>query len=69
MSFRTLFDAFIGAYEYSDNEAYLMSSSILTMVHVFISNIFLFNYLVAILSTVYNIMEDEGEFSFKANKY
>lgn len=39
------------------------------MIHVFISNIFMLNYLVAILSTVYEIMKDEGEFSFKANKY
>lgn len=27
------------------------------------------NYLVAILATVYEVMKDEGEFSFKANKY
>ena len=39
------------------------------MVHVFISNVFMLNYLVAILSTVYEIMQDEGEFSYKANKY
>jgi hypothetical protein len=46
-----------------------MSNSLLTMLHVFISNIFLLNYLVAILATVYEIMKDEGEFSYKANKY
>lgn len=39
------------------------------MIHVFISNIFMLNYLVAILATVYEIMKDEGEFAFKANKY
>jgi len=69
MSYRTLFDALIGAYVYTDNEAFILSNSILTMVHVFISNVFMLNYLVAILSTVYEIMKDEGEFSFKANKY
>lgn len=68
-SYRTLFDALIGAYVYTASPNYLMSNSILTMVHVFISNIFMLNYLVAILSTVYEIMRDEGEFSFKANKY
>jgi hypothetical protein len=41
----------------------------MTMLHVFISNIFLFNYLVAILSTVFSIMQDEGEFAYKASKY
>lgn len=68
-TYRTLFDALIGAYVYTDNEAFLMSNSLLTMIHVFISNIFLLNYLVAILATVYEIMKDEGEFSYKSNKY
>jgi hypothetical protein len=48
----------IGAYSYTPAENYLMSNSILTMIHVFISNIFLLNYLVAILATVYEIMKD-----------
>jgi hypothetical protein len=39
------------------------------MIHVFLGNIFLLNYLVAILSTVYEIMKDQGEFSYKSNKY
>ena len=69
LSIRTLFDAFMGAYAYSDDPSFKMSNSILTMVHVFISNIFLLNYLVAILSTVYEIMQEEGEFAFKSNKY
>lgn len=53
LSFRSLFDAMIGTYEYADDSNYAMSSSILTIVHLFLSNIFLMNYLVAILSTVY----------------
>lgn len=69
MSYRTLFTALTGAYAYSTDPSFETSNSILTMVHVFISNIFMLNYLVAILSTVYEIMKDEGEFSFKANKY
>jgi len=39
------------------------------MLHVFISNIFLLNYLVAIISTVYTNMIDIGEFKYKRNKY
>lgn len=69
MSLRTLFDAMMGAYAYTDNESYSSSNSILTVIHVFLSNIFLLNFLVAILSTVYEIMEEHGEFSFKRNKY
>jgi hypothetical protein len=56
ISLRYLFDAMIGAYVYTDSTNYTMSNSIITMVHVFMGNIFLINYLVAILSTVYNIM-------------
>jgi hypothetical protein len=69
MSLRTLFDGMLGSYNYTEDEAYLISNSILTMVHVFLSNIFLLNFLVAILSTVYEIMMEHGEFSFKSNKY
>ena len=69
MAFRALYDAMIGSYAYSTAPNYQMSNSILTVIHVFISNIFLINFLVAILSTVYQIMQDSGEFSYKANKY
>jgi hypothetical protein len=78
ISLRTLFDALMGTYTYLDaaegmdlevGNSYKLSNSILTMVHVFISNIFLLNFLVAILSTVYEIMQEHGEFSFKCNKY
>jgi hypothetical protein len=37
--------------------------------HIVISNIFLLNFLVAILSTVYEKMVDEGEFEYKKCKY
>jgi hypothetical protein len=47
----------------------VISSSILIVGHVFLSNIFLLNFLVAILSTVYEIMEDQGEFEYKKAKY
>ena len=46
-----------------------MSYSILMMAHVFIANIFLMNYLIAILATVYYIMIEEGEYSYKKKKY
>ena len=39
------------------------------MVHIFISNIFLLNYLVAILGSVYEEGVEIGDFLFKSNKY
>ena len=39
------------------------------ILHVFMSNIFLLNYLVAILSAVFTIMTEYGEFEYKCNKY
>ena len=68
-SFRYLFDAMIGAYSYTGDYNYFYASSFLTVIHVFLSNVFLLNFLIAILSTVYNIMMDHGEFSYKSNKY
>ena len=57
-SLRSLFDAFLGNYDYTQDSAFELSYSLLMMTHVFISNIFLLNFLVAILSTVYEIMID-----------
>jgi len=39
------------------------------MIHVFIANILMLNYLVAILSTVYQMMMEGGEYLYKSNKY
>ena len=37
--------------------------------HIYISGIFLLNYLVAILGTVYEEMLETGDFSYKVMKY
>lgn len=55
-TFRSVFDYFIGNYVSKDMGNFNTSHSVLYMVHVFISNIFLMNLIVAILTTVYNIM-------------
>lgn len=60
----------LGQYDYDDvDEAFIMSYSVSMMIHVFIGNVFLLNYLVAILSTVYEYMMDEGEFEYKKMRY
>lgn len=70
ISFKTLFIAFIGEYFYFDEYPnYAMSYQILIIVHIFLSHIFLMNYLIAILSTVYSYMNEVGEFEFRVNKY
>lgn len=41
----------------------------LTIVHIIISNIFLLNYLIAILSSAYEFMKEQGEFEYKSIRY
>ena len=70
LSLRSLFDAMLtNNYAYETNPDYQLSFSILLMIHIFIANIFLLNYLIAILATVYEIMQEHGQFSYKQNKY
>lgn len=40
-----------------------------TLINVLLTNVFLLNYLVAILSTVYEQGEEQGDFAYKQNKY
>jgi hypothetical protein len=70
LTLRTLFDALIGSYKYLDDAPnFKMSFTLLMMVHVCVSNVFLLNYLIAILSTVFMIMTEYGEFEYRCNKY
>lgn len=64
-----MFDYTLGNYERETLPRNNYSHSLLLIVHVVISNIFLLNYLIAILSTVYVIMKVVGEFKYKANRY
>jgi fucose 4-O-acetylase-like acetyltransferase len=69
LTVRTLFDATIGQYDYNNMEGRDISHSVLLMFHVFITNIILMNYLVAILSTTYENMKQTGVFGYKVNLY
>jgi len=66
---RTLFDAMLGNYSYYVTGYYEFSHSVLLCIHIVISNIFLLNYLIAILATVYDEMTAKGDFAYKSNKY
>lgn len=66
---RTLFDTMLGNYGY-----YVVNSdenlhAVVVIIHILISNIYLLNYLIAILSTVYEEMAELGDFAYKSSKY
>ena len=68
-SYRILYDAGIGTYDYSWMDARVLDHSALFMIHTVFMNILLLNYLVAILSTTYENMQQSGIFKYKINLY
>jgi len=69
ISLRTLLDIMVANFEYRDMGNFNTSHSVCLMIHAMIANVFLVNFLVAIISTVYNYMLVGGEFSYKCMKY
>lgn len=61
-SLRALIDYFLANYSIKEMANYTTSHGILYIAHVTISNIFLLNFLVAILQTVFDIMIKNGDF-------
>ena len=68
-SVRTLWDAMLGTYAYSIKDEYMTMHTAFMCVHIFFSNVFMLNYLVAILCTTYGEMMEQGDFAFKCYKY
>jgi len=66
-----LYDSYLGAFTYASVQApeYEARWTILLTIHVFLANTFVLNYLVAILTTVYEEMLEKGDFAYKSNKY
>ncbi len=58
----------MAVYVYSDEEK-VLSQSLLLILHVFFSNILLMNFLIAILSTTYENMQQSGIFKYKTNLF
>lgn len=56
LSLETLFSSFIGNYDYITAPSNIISGSICIMLHKFISSILLLNFIIAILSAVYDYM-------------
>jgi hypothetical protein len=67
--FRWLVDNVYGTYFFIDESPYQLFFRIITVVNVIIANVFLLNYLIAILSTIYAEREEQGDFAYKQNKY
>ena len=63
---RTTFDISTWNYDY-DMDGREVSYSILVVLHLSISGIFLVNYLIALLTTVYELTKETGDFYYKAN--
>jgi len=59
----------VAEYEYVDFGNFNTSHSVMLMLHTLIANIFMINFLVAIISTVYFNMIEGGEFMYKALKF
>ena len=65
-----LFDALLGSYGNIGIGSSLYSLHIVcTILYVYMSNVLLLNYLIAIMSTTYAVMMEEGIFMFKVNLY
>ena len=64
-----MFDLMLANYNHQDLGNSDTSHSILIIAHLVFSNVFLLNFMIAILSNVYEIMRNVGDFDFKANMY
>ena len=60
----------MGAYSYDGMDDYFMSHSILIVIHIFLGNVFLLNYYIALLSAIFEEgTETTGEFGYLTSKY
>lgn len=65
---RFMFDSMVGSFGNIGGDLAL-AWQVITLINVFLVHVFLLNYLIAILSTVYQQKEEEGDFAYKQNKY
>jgi hypothetical protein len=52
-----------------EGATYKQENDMFMVFHIVFSNVFLLNYLIAILATVYFNMLEKGDFAYKSNKY
>jgi hypothetical protein len=70
LSMRTMIDDMLANYE-TENiaDSHNFSHAVLLIIHLVISCIFLLNYLIAILSSVFHSMKESGDFTYTATRY
>jgi len=66
---RTLYDASLAIISYEKMENRILSYSVLIIFYVFMANILLMNFLIAILTTTYEQMKEKGVFFYKVNLF
>lgn len=69
ISMRSMFDTMLGNYSEMTLPRNDTLHTSLRMIHIVISNVFLVNFLIAILSSAYEYMREMGEFEYKTIKY
>ena len=69
ITIRNIFDGLMGGYTYKGFGDQEMLHMYMLWIHVFMSNILLLNYLIAILSQSYADMLDKGKFLYKVYLY
>ena len=65
ISLRSMFDGLMGSYSYKGFGEFEMLHMVMMWLHIFIANILLLNYLIAILSQSYVLMLEQGKFLYK----
>ena len=67
----TLWDNMItgGGLFFGDQSSFKIENDVWMLFHMLVSHVFLLNYLIAILATVYENMLEKGDFAYKSNKY
>ena len=68
-SFRSLFDMMVGNYVYVDLGNFEKGYSIMVIIYLIITNVFLLNYMVAVIDAIFEYMLDVGEFKAKRYKF
>lgn len=68
-SLKTMYNAAMGVYDYNGMGTLEFQFSVLQIIHIFLSNILLLNFLIAILSFTYDKMQMISIFKYKVNVY
>jgi hypothetical protein len=58
-----------GGLFFGDQSSFKIENDVWMLFHMLVSHVFLLNYLIAILATVYENMLEKGDFAYKSNKY